>query len=100
MGLFLAPSVSRHHGNVAAISQPLSLGRVRSRDLFYRLDPVLVFGFGAGFGDHSRSRAQSVAEKTLWIPRTRLAQLGRSLAASSNRLLAPGWAGDAACPFG
>src|SRR5207302_2763412 len=99
LGFFLVTSISGYHGNVAAISQSVGVGRIRGWDLFHCLNFILVFRLGSGSGHHSRSRAETLAEEILWLPGPRLAQLGRSLAAPSNRLLAPGWAGDAACPF-
>ncbi len=54
----LAVSVSKHDGNLAAVSQPFDVGRVRGFDLRHRFGDVLVCRFDSRLRDAARSRAQ------------------------------------------
>ena len=88
MAWFLAP-VPNAVRDLAELSQPAALGRVRGLDLFHGLGALLVHRIGSRPGDVARSRDVQDQEVPLRHFRARLARLEPPLAALRDGLLAP-----------
>src|SRR6185503_13781853 len=76
----LAVSISKHDGNLAAVSQPSDVGRLCGFDLRHRLRDVLVCRTDSRLRYAARSRPQQTVSNALRDARDGVAWLRASLA--------------------
>src|SRR6185503_2054701 len=91
----LAVSLSKHDGNLAAVSQPFDVGRLRGFDLRHGLRDVLVCRSDSRLRYAARSRSQQTVSDSLRHARNGLARICSSLASLRDGLPATRGTGHA-----
>src|SRR5207244_953802 len=95
-----AGSGSEHDGRVAAVQEPVDLGRLRGFDLRDGFRAVLVYWIDTRSRDASGPSAAAVGKSYLRHPGNGLARLGKTLASLRDGLPLAGRTCDAACRIG